>query len=202
MGLLDWLRNRPKPLTRMGRQELRRQELLLQKHRNELLRRIEKLADEKQTIFQKGVVEKTPEVRRVLAQEFDLKTAEQLMVGRQLNVRSKEMLTVSRLRMLREAAERSRSAGDRLGMISQADMVRLQRLIESDAVSTELYQQRLDELMNLAVAEQGSPGLSEAGQTVMRIWDQVDSGRIQSAQEAFDEADRRVREQQAAPGET
>jgi len=43
----------------------------------------------------------------MLAQEFELKTSEQLMLARQLNIRSKEMLTVSRLRMLRENADRA-----------------------------------------------------------------------------------------------
>jgi hypothetical protein len=201
MGLLDWYRNRPRPLTQLSRRDLRRKELLLQKQRDQLLRRIEKLADDKQTLFQKGAAEKTPEVRRALAQEFELKTAEQLMLGRQLNVRSKEMLTVSRLRMLKENAEQSRATGDRLGMISQADMLRLERMIESDAVSSELYQERLDDLLSTAATEQGAAGLSEAGQAVMRMWDQVDSGVITSTSEAFDEADRRVREQQAEPGE-
>ncbi len=201
MGLLDWYRNRPRPLTQLSRRDLRRKELLLQKQRDQLLRRIEKLADDKQTLFEKGASEKTAEVRRALAQEFELKTAEQLMLGRQLNIRSKEMLTVSRLRMLKENAEQSRTTGDRLGMISQADMLRLERMIESDAVTSELYQERLDDLLSTAATEQGAAGLSEAGQAVMRMWDQVDSGMIKSTSEAFDEADRRVREQQAEPGE-
>ena len=201
MGLLDWYRNRPRPLTQLSRRDLRRKELLLQKQRDQLLRRIEKLADDKQTLFEKGAGEKTPEVRRALAQEFELKTAEQLMLGRQLNIRSKETLTVSRLRMLKENAEQSRTTGDRLGMISQADMLRLERMIESDAVTSELYQERLDDLLSTAATEQGAAGLSEAGQAVMRIWDQVDSGMMKSTSEAFDEADRRVREQQAEPGE-
>jgi len=201
MGLLDWYKNRPRPLTQLSRRDLRRKELLLQKQRDQLLRRIEKLADDKQGLFQKGAAEKTPEVRRALAQEFELKTAEQLMLGRQLNIRSKEMLTVSRLRMLKENAEQSRTTGDRLGMISQADMLRLERMIESDAVTSELYQERLDDLLSTAATEQGAAGLSEAGQAVMRIWDQVDSGMMKSTLEAFDEADRRVREQQAEPGE-
>ncbi|HUW83649.1 MAG TPA: hypothetical protein VMZ31_12725 [Phycisphaerae bacterium] len=201
MGLLDWYKNRPRPLTQLSRRDLRRKELLLQKQRDQLLRRIEKLADDKQTLFEKGAGEKTPEVRRALAQEFELKTAEQLMLGRQLNIRSKETLTVSRLRMLKENAEQSRTTGDRLGMISQADMLRLERMIESDAVTSELYQERLDDLLSTAATEQGAAGLSEAGQAVMRIWDQVDSGMMKSTSEAFDEADRRVREQQAEPGE-
>ena len=201
MGLFDWYRNRPRSLTQLSRRDLRRKELLLQKQRDQLLRRIEKLADDKQTLFEKGAGEKTPEVRRALAQEFELKTAEQLMLGRQLNIRSKETLTVSRLRMLKENAEQSRTTGDRLGMISQADMLRLERMIESDAVTSELYQERLDDLLSTAATEQGAAGLSEAGQAVMRIWDQVDSGMMKSTSEAFDEADRRVREQQAEPGE-
>jgi hypothetical protein len=201
MGLFDWYRNRPRPLTQLSRRDLRRKELLLQKQRDQLLRRIEKLADDKQTLFEKGAGEKTPEVRRALAQEFELKTAEQLMLGRQLNIRSKETLTVSRLRMLKENAEQSRTTGDRLGMVSQADMLRLERMIESDAVTSELYQERLDDLLSTAATEQGAAGLSEAGQAVMRIWDQVDSGMMKSTSEAFEEADRRVREQQAEPGE-
>ncbi|MFQ6048546.1 MAG: hypothetical protein ACE5K7_04205 [Phycisphaerae bacterium] len=200
--MFERLRNRPKPLTRMSRRELRRQELMLQKERGELLRKVEKLAAEKQRIFQRGAAEKTPELRRSLAQEFELKTTEQLMLSRQLNIRSKEMLTVSRLRMLREAAERSRRSGDRLGMISQADMARLERMIENDAVTTEMYQQRLDELLEVgAAADEGAAGLSEAGQTVLRVWDQMDSGLIRSPADGFDEADRRVREQQSAAGE-
>jgi len=59
----------------------------------------------------------------------------------------------------------------------------------------------LDDLLSTAATEQGAAGLSEAGQAVMRIWDQVDSGMMKSTSEAFDEADRRVREQQAEPGE-
>ncbi len=44
MALLDWLTKRAKPLTDMTRQELRRQELLLEKDRSQMLKRIEKLA--------------------------------------------------------------------------------------------------------------------------------------------------------------
>jgi len=101
MAFFEWLTKRKKPLSQMTRPELRRQELLLEKDRTQLLNRVTKLADQKQQLFERGAGEKTPEVRRMLAQEFELKTTEQLMLARQLNIRSKEMLTVSRLRMLR-----------------------------------------------------------------------------------------------------
>ncbi len=202
MSFLDWLVTKKKPLSQMTRAELRRQELLLQKDRNQLLKRIKKLSTDKQDMFEKGAAEKTPEVRRTLAQEFELKTTEQLMLSRQLNIRSKEMLTVSRLRMLRENHERAKAAGSKFGLISEKDILKLGKLIENDAVTTEIYQERLDRILEIgAGVDEGLAGLSEAGQEVLNIWDKMDQGVFADAAEAFDEADRRVREQQTAEPE-
>jgi hypothetical protein len=196
MSLFDWLTNKTKPLSQMTRQELRREELRLEKERTGYRKRIEKLAREKQSLFQQGAKEKTPEVRRMLAQEFELKTSEQLMIARQLNIRSKEMMTVSRFRMLRENAERA-AGGSKLGLVSEKDMLKLSRLIESDAITTEMYQQRLDDLLAIgSEVDQGEAGLSQAGRQVMSIWEKMDTGLISDQNEAFDEADRRVREEQ------
>ena len=199
VSFLEWLTKRKKPLSRMTRAELRRQELLLEKDRNQLLRKIEKIAKDKQKLFERGAQEKTPELRRVLAQEFEIRTTEQLMLARQLNIRSKEMLTVSRLRMLRENADRAGSS-NKLGLVSEIDLLRLSKLIESDSVRSELYQERLDEILTIgAGTEEGEAGLSEAGKSVINVWEKMDTGTITDATEAFDEADRSVRERYAAP---
>lgn len=196
---LEWLSKRKKPLSRMTRSELRRQELLLDKERTQLLNKVTKLATDKQKLFERGATEKTPELRRVLAQEFELKTTEQLMLSRQLNIRSKEMLTVSRLRMLRENADRA-GQSNHLGLVSEGDILRLSKLIEMDSVKAEVYQERLDEILRVGAAvDEGSAGLSEAGQTVMGVWEKMDAGALTDTAEAFDEADRRVRERHAAP---
>jgi hypothetical protein len=201
-GFVEWLTSRKRPLSRMTRSELRRQELLLDKDRGRMLGRINKLAQEKQQVFERGAAEKTPEVRRALAQEFELKTTEQLMLARQLNIRSKEMLTVSRLRMLRENADRAGQSG-RLGLISQGDIMRLGKLIESDAIKAEVYMERLDEILSIGVAADEEAGpMSEAGRTVMNVWEKMDTGAIADTAEGFDEADRSVRERQAAPEAT
>ncbi|MEK6799791.1 MAG: hypothetical protein AABZ12_12570 [Planctomycetota bacterium] len=198
MSFLDWLFKRKKPLSQMTRSELRRQELLLEKDRSQLLNRIQKIATDKQKLFERGATEKTPEVRRTLAQEFELKTTEQLMLARQLNVRSKETLTVSRLRMLRENADRA-GPSNRLGLVSQSDLLRLGKMIESDAVKTEVYQERLDEILSIgAAADEAGGTVSEAGRTVMDVWARMDAGAIADAAEGFDEADRSVRERHAA----
>ena len=199
MSFLEWLTKRKKPLSQMTRAELRRQELLLEKDRTQLLNKINKLAKDKQGLFDRGAKEKTPELRRAFAQEFELRTTEQLMISRQLNVRSKEMMTVSRLRMLRENADRAGQRGQ-LGLISEADMLRLGRMIESDSVKAEVYQERLDEVLKIgAEVDEGTASLSEAGQTVMDVWAKMDAGAITDEAEGFDEADRTVREKHAAP---
>ncbi|MCK4660331.1 MAG: hypothetical protein KAV82_12480 [Phycisphaerae bacterium] len=199
MGFLDWLVTSKKSLSQMTRSELRRQELLLEKERTRLLNKITRLAKTKQTLFERGAQEKSPEVRRVLAQEFETKTTEQLMIGRQLNIRSKEVMTVSRLRMIRENSDRAKAAGSRFGLVSEKDILRLGKLIESDEIRAEVYQERLDEVLAVGRSvDEGAAGLSEAGQTVMNIWDKMDTGAIADTEEAFDEADRRVREQQGA----
>lgn len=198
MPFIEWLTKRKKPLSQLTRSELRRKELLLEKERSRLANRVKKLAAEKQAVFKKGADEKTPEVRRMLAQEFELRTTEQLMLAKQLNIRSKELLTVSRLRMLRENVDRAKATGGRIGLVSEKDILAISKLIESDSIKSELYQERLDEVLKAgAAADEEAMGLSEGGQTVMNIWGRMDNGVMADAEEAFDEADRRVREQQA-----
>ena len=201
LAFFDWLTKRKKRLSQMSRSELRRQELLLEKDRKRLLNRVTKLAREKQYLFEQGSTEKTPELRRVLAQEFELKTTEQLMLARQLNIRSKEKMTVSRLRMLRENADRA-GASASLGLVRESDILRLGKLIESDAIKAEMYQERLDEILSVgASADEGASALNEAGRGVLDVWSKMDAGDLTDAQEAFDQADRTVRERHAAMDE-
>lgn len=200
MGLFDWLMKGAKPLSRMTRAELRRQELLLEKDRANMMRRAEDLARSKKSIFERGREEKTPEIRRMLAQEFDLKTTEQLMIARQLNIRSKELLTVTRLRMLRENIERAQKTGGRLGLVSTRDIAALEKMVENDAITAEMYQERLDAILAVGV-DQGEAGLSEAGRHVLDMWEKLDAGVVKNEQQAFEEADRRVRERHQAGAE-
>lgn len=193
MGLFDWLTKRGKALSQMTRQELRRQELLLDRERQQLHKKIQDAAAKKQEIFQRGREEKSPEVRRMLAQEFDLKTTEQLMMGRQLNIRSKEYLTVSRMRMLRENADRAKVRGSRLGLISEKDLIALEKMIANDSITSEMYQERLDDMLQVSATD-GESILTPGSRQVLDVWEQMDTGLISDEGQAFDEAERRVRE--------
>jgi hypothetical protein len=198
MNFFEWLTTRRKTLGTMSAAELRAQEMLLENDCNRMQAKVRKLAADKQKVIEHGAKEKTPEMRRTFAQQFDLLHTEQMMVSRQLNIRTKERLTTSRLRMLRESAPTGRLGG--LGAIGmrESDLATIARLIENDQITGEMYQERLDEILALGhEADQAAAGLSPASQELLKIWNDLDAGLIKDTAAAFDEAERRVRERGA-----
>src|SRR5687768_14113267 len=199
MALIDKLFGRKKTLSELDRQELRKEEILLTKQRDRLFKRIEQISLDKQKIFKQGATQKSPELRKALAQDFELKTQEQLMSARELNLRSKELMTVARLRMVKENSERGRALG-RLNLTDK-DVAKISGWIEDDAVSQDMYQERLDVILDLGLQADkdalAGAGLSGAGQEVMNIWNEMDRGTMKE-EEAFQEADAVVRRKQSA----
>src|SRR5438046_6735076 len=145
MALINKFFAHKKTLSELNKQELRREEILLTKQRDRLFKRIEDISKNKQKIFQQGATQKSPELRKALAQDFELKTQEQLMAARELNLRSKELLTVSRLRMVKENNARGRALG-RLN-VTDKDVAKISGWIEDDAVTQDMYTERLDSLL-------------------------------------------------------
>ena len=198
MALIDKIFGKKKTLSDLNKQELRREEILLTKQRDRLFKRIESISGDKQKIFQHGATQKSPELRKALAQDFELKTQEQLMAARELNLRSKELLTVSRLRMIKE----NNAAGRALGRlnVTDKDVAKISGWIEDDAVTQDMYSERLDSLLELgAQADKDAleaAGLSGAGQELMNIWNDMDRGAVKET-EAFQAADQAVRKRQA-----
>jgi hypothetical protein len=199
MALIDKIFGRKKTLSELNKQELRKEEILLSKQRDRLFKKIETISTDKQKIFQQGATQKSPELRKALAQDFELKTQEQLMAARELNVRSKELLTVSRLRMIKENTERGKVLG-RLN-VTDKDVAQITQWIEDDAISQDMYTERLDQILELgAQADKdalAAAGLSGAGQELMNIWNELDRGAMKQ-DEAFQEADKAVRRRHAS----
>jgi hypothetical protein len=202
MALIDKIFNRKKTLSQLDKMELRKEEILLTKQRDKLFKKIETISTQKQTIFKQGAAQKSPELRKALAQDFELKTQEQKMVARELNLRSKELLTVSRLRMIRENNEGGRAMG-RLNLTDK-DVAKISGLIEDDNVSQDMYRDRLDTLLELGAEGDKSAletaGLSTAGQELMSIWNDMDKGAVKHEQ-AYEKADQAVKRKSAAAGE-
>jgi hypothetical protein len=198
MALIDKIFGK-KTLSQLTRQELRREEILLTKHRDRLFKKIETVAGAKQKIFQQGATQKSPELRKALAQDFELKTQEQMMAARELNLRSKELLTVSRLRMVKENSENGRALG-RLNLTDK-DVAKISGWIEDDSVGQDLYQERLNMILDLGAESDksalGATELTGAGQELMNIWNDMDRGAVKET-EAFEKADQAVRRRSAA----
>jgi Asp-tRNA(Asn)/Glu-tRNA(Gln) amidotransferase B subunit len=199
MALLDKIFGKNKTLSELSKAELRKEEILIGKQRDRLFKRIEEIAAAKQKIFQQGATQKSPELRKALAQQFELKGMEQVMVARELNLRSKELMTVSRVRLLQE----SRASGATNGRlnVTEKDMARITSWIEDDAVSQDMYLERLDQILDTgAQADKDAlaqAGLTSAGNELMHLWDQMDRGHLKE-EEAFEEADRAIRRKQGA----
>ena len=201
MALIDKIfGKKPKTLSELSPQELRREEILLTKERDKLFKKIEQVANDKQKIFQQGATQKSPELRKALAQQFELKSQEQVMVARELNLRSKELMTVSRLRIIQEGRQTGRALG-RLN-VTDKDVAKISQWIEDDAVTQDMYQERLDTILDLGLQADKdaltAAGLTGAGQELMNIWSEMDRGELAEDQ-AFQEADRAVRRKQKSP---
>jgi hypothetical protein len=203
MALIDKIFGRNKTLSELSRQELRREEILITKHRDRLLKKVDTLRVAKEKVFQQGAQQKSPELRKALAQDFELKTQEQLMCARELNLRSKELLTVSRLRMVKENSEKGRALG-RLNLTDK-DVAKISQWIDDDNVSQDMYQDRLNAVLELGAegdkAALDNIGLTQAGEELMSIWNQMDKGAIKQ-EEAFEQADKAVRQRNAAADQT
>src|SRR3954469_19214100 len=160
MALIDKIFGRIKTLSELTRQELRKEEIILTKQRDRLFKKIGDISTQKQTIFQRGSAQKSPELRKALAQDFELKTQEQMMAARELNLRSKELLTVSRLRMVKENNEKGRALG-RLNLTDK-DVAKISQWIEDDNVGQDIYQERLNAVLDLG-AESDKAAMENVG---------------------------------------
>jgi hypothetical protein len=200
MALIDKIFGKKKTLSELNKMELRKEEILLTKQRDRLFKKIETIASDKQKIFKQGAEQKSPELRKSLALNFEMKTQEQLMAARELNLRTKELMTVTRLRMVKENSEGGKALG-RLNLTDK-DVARISQWIEDDAVGQDMYKERLDTLLQLGdQVDKDSletAGLTQAGQELMSIWNDIDKGAVKDQGQAFEEADKAVRRRAAS----
>ncbi len=201
MAIIDKILGRNRTLSELSAAELRKHEILITKQRDRLFKKIEDLSAMKQKIFTTGATQKSPELRKALAQDFELKTQEQVMSARELNLRSKELMTVSRLRLIKEHNEKGRAMGQL--RLTDKDVARISGWIDDDQMSQDSYHERLDSILSLGADADADAddlaraGLTQAGQELMGIWDQLDNGRVKQ-EEAFDRADAAVRKRAEA----
>ena len=85
--------------------------------------------------------------------------------------------------------------------VGDKDVAKITQWIEDDAITQDMYTERLDEILSIGTeadkSSLASTNLSSAGSELMEIWNQLDTGRLKQS-EAFDEADKVVRQRNAA----
>lgn len=185
---------KPTPLGKMDLKELRMAELRAEGRRRQLEKKAVKLARRKQETFERGAKAASAELRRALAQQFDMTTTEELMVGRQLCIVSKEVMIVSRVRAVKQ------NSGVNT-VIRTQDLKGIETAMDKDAAAAAAYQEILDEAMEASTIDEGELGLSEAGKDALAAWEMLDTGAIADTETAMAEADRNTRERMSAAGE-
>jgi hypothetical protein len=109
-------------------------------------------------------------------------------------------MTVSRLRMIKENSEKGRALG-RLN-VTDTDVARISQWIEDDAVTQEMYGEKLDQILELGTQADrdalAGMKLQEAGSEIMNIWNDMDRGAIKQ-EEGFVQADQAVKRRASTP---
>jgi len=191
MGLMDLLGLRKKDLTL---EQVKREEIRLTIRENQALARLEKLEREREEIFARGAKVKSPARRRQLARLYEAKSAGLKTLERELAVLSKELTTLSALKLALERREMSREGVSRL--LDRISEARLVTLLEDDKISQEMYLEKLGSVLSTVAegAAQITEQIGNEGREVLEVWEKMDEGEIGNFEEGFKLADRKVRE--------
>lgn len=196
MAIFDWLRSKRKELKL---EDVKREEIKLGIRENQTLGKLEKLEKEREDIFARGSKIKSPSRRRQLARLYDMKSKGGRMLERELSVISKELTTISAVKLALERRELAKDGIQRLlNRVSEAELM---TLMEDEKISTEMYMEKLNSV--LSTVDEGTAqaiqDLGREGNEVMQVWEKMDEGEIESFDEALKLADKAVRQKE---GET
>ncbi|MFN3487348.1 MAG: hypothetical protein ACK44W_17915, partial [Planctomycetota bacterium] len=96
MGILQILGLKKRELTL---EQVKREEIKLGIRENQTLAKLEKLEREREEIFARGTKIKSPSRRRQLARLYEMKSSGVRMLERELEILSKELATISALKL-------------------------------------------------------------------------------------------------------
>ena len=193
MGLFDFIGLKKKDLTL---DQVKREEIKLGIRETQTLSKLEKLEKEREDIFAKGLKIKSPPRRRQLARLYELKSSGVKTMERELSVLSKEITTISALKLALERRQTSKDGVSRI--LERVDEARLMTYLEDDKISQEMYLEKLNGVLSTVTdgANQITEDLGKEGSEVMDVWQKMDEGEIDSFEDGLKLADRKVRERE------
>ena len=193
MGLMQFLGMKKRELTL---DQVKREEIKLGIRETQTLAKLEKLEKEREDIFAKGLKIKSPPRRRQLARLYEAKSAGVKMMERELGILSKELTTISALKLALERRQTSKDGVSRI--LERVDEAQLMTYLEDDKVSQEMYLEKLNGVLSTVTdgAQQITEDLGKEGSEVMDVWQKMDEGEIESFTDGLKLADKAVREKE------
>ena len=190
MGLMDFLGMKKKELTL---EQVKREEIKLGIRETQTLAKLEKLEKEREDIFAKGLKIKSPPRRRQLARVYEMKSSGVKMMERELSLISKEITTISALKLVLERRHNSKEGVSRI--LERVDEAKLMTYLEDDKISQEMYLEKLNNVLSSVTdnATQITENLGKEGSEVMDVWQKMDEGEIENFEDGLKLADKAVR---------
>jgi hypothetical protein len=201
MSLID-LFKRPKRLADLKLDEVKREEARLSLRETQAIARMEQMEREKEEIFRKGSKLKSGIRRKQLARQFEQKKNEIGLAERELNRLGKEAVTIAAIRTAIQRKEDMKKGF--LSVLNLAEEGELQRLLEDDKISYDLYMERLESIAD-ATNDPSKDIISEVGKEgaeLIDIWQKMDDGEIDSFDTGLKLAEKKAREKPLADEET
>jgi len=193
MGLFEFIGVKKKELTL---DQVKREEIKLGIRETQTLSKLEKLEKEREDIFAKGLKIKSPPRRRQLARLYEMKSSGVKMMERELSVLSKEITTISALKLALERRQSSKEGVARI--LDRVDEAKLMTYLEDDKISQEMYLEKLNGVLSTVTegANQITEELGKEGSEVMDVWQKMDEGEIENFSDGLKLADKAVREKE------
>jgi hypothetical protein len=190
MGFLDFLGLKKKELSL---EQVKREEIRLGIKENQTLGKLEKLEKEREEIFARGMKMKSPAHRRQLARLYEMKAGGVKTLERELALISKELTTISALKLALERQQSSREGVSKV--LRRVDEAQLMTYLEDDKISQEMYLEKLNNVLSSVTdnASQITESLGKEGSEVMDVWQKMDEGEIESFDDGLKLADKAVR---------
>ena len=198
MGFFEFIGMKKKDLTL---DQVKREEIKLGIRETQTLAKLEKLEKEREDIFAKGLKIKSPPRRRQLARLYELKSSGVKTMERELSILSKEITTISALKLALERRHNNKEGVSRI--LERVDEAKLMTYLEDDKISQEMYLEKLNGVLSTVTegANQITEDLGKEGSEVMDVWQKMDEGEIESFSDGLKLADKAVREKEKRDSE-
>jgi hypothetical protein len=174
MSIIEKLFKRRKNLSL---DEVRIEEKRLELKENQIVKKLENYDRDKGEIFKRGAETKSKALRRIYARKFEEATKVMQLEERELIQISKEIRLLSRIRMVLERSQKTRSAIPLLERLNENQIHDLMKLIDTDTVKEAEFMEKVDLMLGLTEREEATGDMGEEGMEVMKVWERMDDGQ-------------------------